>query len=92
MNPTRPIGRQTARGHDTVDVGMMLEALAPRMEHHEPANRRAQALRIRRDLQQGPPAPESEAPSVEPQVQDAPAPEATPDVTPETTPESGGDS
>ena len=51
--------------------------------------------RPRRDLQQGLP-PATDAPVVEPQVQDAPAPEATPDVTPEATPgatpESGGES
>jgi hypothetical protein len=52
VDPVRPIGRQPASGHDTVDVGMMLEALPPGVEDHEAANRRAQALRIGRDLQQ----------------------------------------
>ena len=54
--------------------------------------------RPRRDLQQD--APHGEAPAVEPEVQEAPAPEvtpevtpeATPEVTPEVTPETGGDS
>ena len=48
MDPPRPIGRQAARGHDAVDVRMMLEALSPRVQHHQPANRRAQTFRIAR--------------------------------------------
>jgi hypothetical protein len=51
VNPPRPIGRQSAGRHDTVHVRMMLEALPPRMEDHETANRRAQAFRVGRDLQ-----------------------------------------
>jgi small subunit ribosomal protein S3 len=51
--------------------------------------------RPRRDLQQGLP-PTTDAPVVEPQVQDAPAsevaPDVAPDVTPEATPESEGES
>jgi hypothetical protein len=35
-----------------VDVRMMLEALPPRVEDHETANRRTQAFRVGRDLQQ----------------------------------------
>jgi hypothetical protein len=52
VDPLRPIGRQSARGHDTVDVRMMLEALSPGVKDHESANRHAQALRVGRDLQQ----------------------------------------
>ena len=47
-----PSGASPPVGHDAVDVGMMLEPLAPRVEHHQPADRGAQALRIRGDLQQ----------------------------------------
>jgi small subunit ribosomal protein S3 len=36
--------------------------------------------RPRRDLQQEAPAPETEAPAVEPEVQEAPAPDATPET------------
>jgi hypothetical protein len=35
-----------------MDMRMMLEALAPRMEHHEPPDRRAQSRGIRGDLEQ----------------------------------------
>ena len=52
VDPPRPIRRQSARGHDTVDVRMMLEALSPGVKDHESTNRRAQALWIGRDLQQ----------------------------------------
>ena len=52
MDPPRPIGRQSARGHDAVDVRMMLEALSPGVQDHQSANRRAQAFRVGRDLQQ----------------------------------------
>ena len=52
--------------------------------------------RPRRDLEQGPPAPEAETPAVEPEVQEAAAPEVTPEVTPEAkpeaAPENGGES
>ena len=40
VDPPRAVGRQAARGHDAVDVRMMLEALPPRVEDHQPANRR----------------------------------------------------
>ena len=52
VDPTRARGCETAGGHDTVDVRMMLQALPPRVEDHETANRRAQAFRVGRDLQQ----------------------------------------
>ena len=52
MDPPRAVRRQAAHGHDAVDVGMMLETLPPRVEHHEPANSGAEAFRIRRDPQQ----------------------------------------
>jgi hypothetical protein len=35
-----------------VDVRVMLQALSPGVEDHQSTNRRAQACRIRRDLQQ----------------------------------------
>ena len=75
------------RSQDREGLGIM-----PRKKRNPRPGGGRPGQRPRRDLQQGPPAPESEAPAVEPQVQDAPAPEATPDVTPEATPESGGDS
>src|SRR5207342_2035382 len=43
--------------------------------------------RPRRDLQQDAPTPETEASAVEPEVREAPAPEATPEATPEASPE-----
>ena len=35
-----------------MDVGMVLEALAPRVQHQQPANGRSQSFRIRGDLEQ----------------------------------------
>ncbi len=52
VDPLRSFGRQSACGHDTVEVRMMLEALPPRVEDHEAADRGAQALRVGRDLPQ----------------------------------------
>ena len=52
VDPPRPIGRQAARRDHTVDVRMMLQALSPGVEDHQSTNRRAQAFRIGRDLQQ----------------------------------------
>ena len=49
---TALVRRQPARRHDTVDVRMMLKALPPGVKDHESADRRAQAFRIGRDLQQ----------------------------------------
>ena len=52
MDPAEPVRRQATHGHDAVHVGMMLETLPPRVEHHEPANSGAEAFRIRRDPKQ----------------------------------------
>jgi len=52
VDPPRPIGRQPASGHDTVDVRMMLEPLSPGVKDHESANRRAQTFRVGGDLQE----------------------------------------
>ena len=46
VDPPRPVWGQSAGGHDAVDVRMMLEALPPRVEDHETADRRAQAFRL----------------------------------------------
>ena len=53
VDPPGAVRRQAARWHDAVDVGMVLQPLAPRVEHHQPANVATQALRIARDLAQG---------------------------------------
>ena len=52
VDPPRTIRRQPAGRHDAVDVGMVLQPLAPRMEDHEPADRGAETLRVRGDLEQ----------------------------------------
>ena len=52
VDPPRPIGRQAARRDHAVDMRVMLQALSPGVEDHQSTNRRAQAGRIRRDLQQ----------------------------------------
>ena len=52
VDPPRAIGRETASGHDTVDMRMMLQALPPRVEDHQPADRGAEALRVGGDLEQ----------------------------------------
>jgi len=79
------------RGQDREGLGIM-----PRKRRGTRPGGGRPGQRPRRDLEQGPPAPEAEAPTVEPAVQDAPAPEATPEVTPEATPEAapenGGES
>jgi small subunit ribosomal protein S3 len=83
------------RGQDREGLGIM-----PRKRRGQRPGGGRPGQRPRRDLEQGPPAPETEAPAVEPEVQEAPAPEATPEVTPEAapeatpeaTPESGGES
>jgi small subunit ribosomal protein S3 len=74
------------RSQDREGLGIM-----PRKKRNPRPGGGRPGQRPRRDLQQGPP-PATDEPVVEPQVQDAPAPEATPDVTPEATPESGGES
>jgi small subunit ribosomal protein S3 len=70
------------RGQDREGLGIM-----PRKRRGQRAGGGRPGQRPRRDLEQGPPAQEAEAPAVGPEVQDAPAPEATPEVTPEVTPE-----
>ena len=83
------------RGQDREGLGIM-----PRKRRGQRPGGGRPGQRPRRDLEQGLPAQEAEAPAVGPEVQDAPAPEATPEVTPEAapeatpeaTPESGGES
>ena len=50
VDPLGAIRRQAARWHDAVDVGMVLQPLAPGMEDHQPADVATEALRIARDL------------------------------------------
>ena len=38
VDPLGAIRRQAASRHDAVDVGMVLQPLAPRVEDHQPAN------------------------------------------------------
>ena len=47
-----PSGDEAAGGHDAVDVRMMLQALAPRVQHHQPADGGAEPLRVGGDLEQ----------------------------------------
>jgi small subunit ribosomal protein S3 len=83
------------RGQDREGLGIM-----PRKRRGQRPGGGRPGQRPRRDLEQGPPAQEAEAPATGPEVQEAPAPEATPEVTPEAapeatpeaTPESGGES
>ena len=53
VDPLGAIRRQAASRDDAVDVGMVLQPLAPRVEDHQPANGATQALRIPGDLEQG---------------------------------------
>lgn len=53
VDPPLPVRRQATRGHDTVDVRMVLEALPPGVEDEEAADGGAQAFRVRRHLEQG---------------------------------------
>ncbi len=81
------------RSQDREGLGIM-----PRKKRTQRPGGGRPGQRPRRDLQQGPPAPETEAPAVEPEVQEAPAPEVTPETPPadapaaEAPPESGGES
>ena len=52
VDPLRAVWCHAAHRHDTMDVGMVLEALAPRVQHQQPANGRSQSFRIRGDLEQ----------------------------------------
>ena len=51
VDPPRSVWGQSAGGHDTVDMRMMLEALPPGVQDHEPANGGTQAPRVRGHLQ-----------------------------------------
>ena len=53
MDPPGAVRRQAAHRYDAVDVGMVLQPLAPRVQHHRAANGAAKALRIPRHLKQG---------------------------------------
>jgi small subunit ribosomal protein S3 len=75
------------RSQDREGLGIM-----PRKKRTQRPGGGRPGQRPRRDLQQGLPASETSAPVVEPEVQEASAPEATLEATPETTPETGGES
>ena len=53
VDPPGAVRRQAAHRDDAMDVGMVLQSLAPRVEHHQPANGAAKALWIPRHLEQG---------------------------------------
>jgi hypothetical protein len=52
MDPALVVWRQTTRGDHAVNVGMMLETLAPGVEHAQKADLRTEVLGIGRYLQQ----------------------------------------
>ena len=52
VDPSGAVWREAAHRDDAVDVGMMLEPLPPRVEHHQPADGGAEAFWIRGDPQQ----------------------------------------
>ncbi len=52
VKPAGAVWRETAHGDDAMDVGMVLEPLSPRVEHHQPTDGGAQSLWIRGHLQQ----------------------------------------
>src|SRR5437899_1591042 len=51
-NPSRPVGRQSTGRHDTVDMGMMQQVLAPGVQHRQKADLRSQMPGIGSDLLQ----------------------------------------
>ncbi len=51
-NPARVVERGTAAGHDTVDMRMVVQVLAPGMEHRDEAGLDAEMLRVGRDRPQ----------------------------------------
>src|ERR1019366_8337929 len=51
-NPPLPVARQTAAGHDTVDVRVTLQGLAPGMKNAQEADLRPEMLGIGRDFQE----------------------------------------
>ena len=53
VDPPGPVRGHAAHRHDAVDVGMMLESLAPRVQDHQPTDVGPQALRVRGDLAYG---------------------------------------
>ena len=52
MNPTRVIERQSAGGHDTMDVRVVFEFLIPGVEHTEEADFGAEMLGIASDFEE----------------------------------------
>src|SRR6266849_2518825 len=52
-NPSRVIGRQSAGGHHTMGMRVMLEFLIPGVEHTEEADLGAEMLGIASDLEEG---------------------------------------
>jgi hypothetical protein len=52
--PTRPIGRQAAGGHHAVDVGMVVEVLAPGVEDSEEPDLGPEVAGVGSHFEQGP--------------------------------------
>jgi hypothetical protein len=52
-HPVRAIRGHAARGQDTMEVGMMVQLLAPGVEHREATNLRAEMLRVSGDVLEG---------------------------------------
>ena len=52
VDPSCAVRGHAAGRHHAMDVRMMLQALAPRVEDHQPADGGAEALRVGRDLEQ----------------------------------------
>ena len=52
MHPPRPVGRETAGGHDAVHVRVVQERLPPGVEDAQKAKRGAEVLRRARDLEE----------------------------------------
>ena len=48
--PSGPVGRQAASGEDTVEMRVMVELLAPGMEHRQAADVRPEMLRVPGDV------------------------------------------
>ena len=51
-HPSDTAGSKAPGGHDTMQVRMMHHGLSPRVQHAEKADLRAEALGVRRHLQQ----------------------------------------
>jgi hypothetical protein len=53
VDPPGAVRRQAAHRDDAVDVGMVLQALPPRVQDHQAADGASQALRVGGDLEEG---------------------------------------